>query len=408
MPTMNQSLTKTARPKLSDLLHWPRNRWRKTLFQPATYLLTLNGRNALYLSLGALGIKVGDTVLLPAFHCTALVEPFIAYGCRIQYYSVGRDLGLNFDELEELTQLPGVRAILLVHFFGLPGPSAKLRALSTRRNLKLIEDCTHTLFSIDKKSMAGDAPVPLVLGAQGDASVFSFRKILSVEDGGALVLPKLGIAGNPIRLQSPFIYHLRMFKWVLDHWKGRGNAVVTETPNSNSATRPAKNHNEVIPSSPTLGILASGPSKGPDSHEVPTFIRSYVNWAMAWPSKWILAGANPTRIGQIRRNNYLRLESLLQGLPCLVPFTQGLEEGLCPMGYPFLALNYPRLDYALSKRQIPAFSFGETLHAGLDLKAFPDAAFLSKHLVLLPVHQGLTEQDLQTMAHEVRACLTQK
>ncbi len=412
---MNQTptLTKTARPRLGDLLHWPTNQWCKTVFQPFAYHLTLNGRNALYLSLSALDIKVGDTVLLPAFHCTALVEPFLAYGCRIQYYSVCRDLSLNFTELDELAQLPGVTALLYVHFFGLPGPSLEIRDLSTRRHLKLIEDCTHTLFSSysktqeeAKKETAGTkaSKATVVLGSQGDVSVFSFRKILCVEDGGALVIPRKGLAGKPIHLRSPWIYHLRMLKWFLEKLQNKGIPVLTESSNTSLTT----GHSEKPGADPHpihTGILTVGPSKGPDSHEDPTFVMGYVNWTLSWPARWILAGANPSRIAQQRRNNYLRLESLLAGIPGIVPFTKGLEVGLCPMGYPFVATHYPRLDYALNKRKIPAFSFGETLHAGLDLKAFPDAVFLSQHLVMLPVHQDLKESDLQTIAREVKACL---
>jgi perosamine synthetase len=346
-------------------------------------------------------------VLLPAFHCTALVEPFLAYGCRVLYYPVGRDLALDFAALDSLARGEGVKALLYIHFFGLPGPSAELKALCALRKLKLIEDCTHTLFSWGPTGSAGGRDV---LGGHGDVSVFSFRKILGVEDGGALVLPRPGAYAKLPKLKSPLIYHVRMLRWTLDRmmgamWKSRAVA----SPAQVSSEVPVTSRLSVtgtLPGTGAIGIVETGPDKGPDSHEDPAFVRSYAGWAMSWPSRWLLAVANPGRVARKRRRNYLALEKLLKDLPGLAPLSRGLGDGLCPMGYPFLAVDHPRLDYALRKRGVPAFSFGETLHAGMNAADFPDAVFLSGHLVLLPVHQGLTQRDLEDMARAVKACLS--
>ena len=94
----------TQRPQLNkrDIFSFPR-----TLPEPFasryTYF-TMNGRNAIFHALNALGIQKGSTVLLPAFHCTALVDPVLAFGCTIRFYTVHRDLSLDVNEIAGLAQ----------------------------------------------------------------------------------------------------------------------------------------------------------------------------------------------------------------------------------------------------------------------------------------------------------------
>ena len=49
-------------------------------------------RNGIYHGLAALGVKPGDNVLVPAYHCTSLVEPILKYGSEVKFYDINLDL----------------------------------------------------------------------------------------------------------------------------------------------------------------------------------------------------------------------------------------------------------------------------------------------------------------------------
>src|SRR5262245_37533040 len=130
-------------------------------------------RNAIYHSLKLLGVEPGGRVLLPAYVCRAAVDPFLAYGLDIEFYSVKRDCKANLSDIEERITAK-TRAILLVHYFGFPQEIATVRRICDRFQVALIEDCAHVLRGdVDGREM----------GAFGDAAVFSWRKLLPLFDG---------------------------------------------------------------------------------------------------------------------------------------------------------------------------------------------------------------------------------
>lgn len=55
-----------------------------------TRLLT-SGRAALFAAMKALGVRPGDTVLAPSYHCPTLVAPLRLAGAGVQLYPLGPD-----------------------------------------------------------------------------------------------------------------------------------------------------------------------------------------------------------------------------------------------------------------------------------------------------------------------------
>ena len=375
-------LTKTPRPGLAGLLGLPAP--LQSPFRPAgKAVYTMNGRNAIHLGLAALGVPAGAAVLLPSFHCTALVDPVIAYGARPEYYPVRADLDLDLDRVEAELIRTKAAALLAVHFFGWPAPIRALREICDRRGAALIEDCTHSLFCESE-----GAP----LGSFGDIAVFSFRKTLPVQDGGALVLrrPRAPFP-MPHRL-LPMAYQLRMAKWTLD---------AARAPDFAPQAVPAG----TVPPLPVGAVHSpAAAGRGPDSQEDPSFVADCLRFPMSLPSRLLFASANAGAVVAARRSNYAFLARRLARVTALAPVFGELSEGVSPMGYPCLAGNGSwRWDYRLRARGVPVFSFGEVLHASLDAAAYPETRDLSARLVMLPVHQGCTETDLERMASFVEA-----
>lgn len=376
-------MTKAALPTKKDFLPLFAKESPADMFNTTQIWLTMNGRNAIYHSLKAFGVRPGDTVLLPAFHCTALVDPVLTFGARVRYYTVHRDFTLDLDEIEFLAK-QGVQALLFIHYFGFPAPVAALQKISRTYEVKLIEDCSHALFG-----RISDRPV----GTFGDAAVFSFRKTLPVQDGGALILNNMVENGFSPRFRAPWLYHVRMSKWTWESMRGQDQNT-NQVPMNNNRTK-----------SEDSFVLKKNYSKGPHSQENPEFTESWANWPISWPSHWLLLRSQPEMISRRRANNYLRLNEHLAQIDRLKPCFRELSPGVCPLGYPCIAELNERFDYKLRRHGIPAFSFGETLHDSLNLSEFPDSEFLSKNLTILPVHQRLSDNDIDEMAETIATFL---
>ena len=71
------------------------------------------------------------------------------------------------------------RAVLIIHYFGFPQPIHKIREICNKKDVLLIEDCAHALFSSHGEE---------AIGSEGDLAIFSLRKTLPLPEGGGLLI----------------------------------------------------------------------------------------------------------------------------------------------------------------------------------------------------------------------------
>ena len=166
-------------------------------------MFTKNGRSALALIIKALDLKSSDTVLLPEYHCPAMVEPFLWAGINVKYYQVSRDLHVDLEYFSSLIT-PDVKACVLVHFFGFSTNINDAAVIASQKNCLIIEDCAHGFFSQKIKNN----------NIESAASFCSLNKIFSSHDGGLLTFSKRSYWQRVQVIKSPNI--LREFK----HWLG--------------------------------------------------------------------------------------------------------------------------------------------------------------------------------------------
>lgn len=136
---------------------------------------TYYGRVAIDLLCQIWKICKTDEVLLPAYNCGSEVSPFVVNGCRVVVDTKAR---IDFDDIQKRATTR-TRLVYVTHYFGWPQDLREISLWCRDRNILLVEDCAHALFS-----NSGEQP----LGTIGDASIFSFRKFLPVPDGGALTI----------------------------------------------------------------------------------------------------------------------------------------------------------------------------------------------------------------------------
>jgi len=148
--------------------------------RPVRTLTSATG--ALEVALQACGIGPGDEVITPALSFTATPNVIMRVGARPVFVDVDLDTrNVSLDQVEKAITAK-TRAIMPVHFAGLPVDMDRLYALAQKHKLRVIEDAAHAI---------GSAWRGRKIGSFGDLVSFSFHpnKNMTTIEGGALSLP---------------------------------------------------------------------------------------------------------------------------------------------------------------------------------------------------------------------------
>jgi dTDP-4-amino-4,6-dideoxygalactose transaminase len=349
-------------------------------------------RNGIYHGLRALGLKPGDNVLVPAYHCRSLVEPILGHGGEVQFYDINVDLTPNFDDIKEKIDRK-TRAILAIHYFGFPQPIRQFRELCQAYGLYFIEDCAHVL--------RGNTEEGITLGQSGDISIFSWRKFLPLYDGGQLVINNSNLTLNVPWEKRGFLLSLKIIKNTLERLFDR-----SADPRRQRLWAPWELFSTVARD---LGRLNRRGRRALDvnSYEVEFDLNS-VNLSMSGISRRILKRVNIAKVVETRRRNYEHLRAAVQGMKGVTTPYPTVAENVCPWVFPLLAHGVDDLQVTLRERGIPVTSWGGVIHPGLILEQFPSARFLYKNLLFLPIHQSMEAKDLQAMIRILGEVLQQR
>ncbi len=146
------------------------------------YVVATNtGTSALHIAIEAAGIRPGDEVITPSFNYVADHQAIRMAGADVVMCDIQQDdLGIDCAKAEELI-LPKTKAIMPLHFAGIPCDLDGVHRLAERYQLRVIEDCCHAFGStIDGQK----------IGSFGDIACFSFDpvKIVTSIDGGCVIV----------------------------------------------------------------------------------------------------------------------------------------------------------------------------------------------------------------------------
>ena len=131
------------------------------------------------MALKACGIGAGDEVITPALSFVATANVIVRVGAKPVFVDVGLDSrNIDLDQVEAAIT-PRTRAILPVHFGGLPVDMDRLYAIADRHELRVVEDAAHAI---------GSAWRGRRIGSFGDLVCFSFHanKNMTTIEGGAI------------------------------------------------------------------------------------------------------------------------------------------------------------------------------------------------------------------------------
>lgn len=144
----------------------------------------------LHLAAEACGIGPGDSVLVPTLTFTATAEVISYLGAEVILVDV--EPGTNLIDLEaaERRLQPNCKAIMVVHFGGLPCDMTAILDFARKHGLKVIEDAAHAFPAKRDGRFVG--------AGDSDACVFSFyaNKTITTGEGGMLVTRDRKIAAR--------------------------------------------------------------------------------------------------------------------------------------------------------------------------------------------------------------------
>jgi dTDP-4-amino-4,6-dideoxygalactose transaminase len=144
-------------------------------------LAVANGTAALQLAVTALGCGPGDEVVLPSLNFVAAANAVVLAGATPVFCDIAGDDDLNLDPADLEARLgPRTKAVIALHYGGLPCDMTAILELCTPRGIAVIEDAAHA----PGARLAGRPA-----GSMGDIGCFSFfsNKNLPIGEGGAVV-----------------------------------------------------------------------------------------------------------------------------------------------------------------------------------------------------------------------------
>jgi perosamine synthetase len=311
---------------------------------------TFMGRDALALAIATLDLSPNDVVLLPAYLCGEVLRPFAAR-TQVEFYDVRPDLSVDPEALRlKLTER--VKAALIINYFGFLQPfRLEIRRLCRDRGVVLIEDCAHSLLTEGT-------------GLAGDISIYSFRKLLLVPDGGGL---RMNGASQPVtpdfypaiyaNILSVLVVLRSLFDFRTDllsrAWLSSRQTSISSTAQSlTSAQSPAPARPRTLP----LSVFTA-------------------NGLGQMPTSEIVAK---------RRADYQFWLDITEQSGELVPVFDTLPGGVCPLGVPVKVRHRDALKARLDANGIrTSIEWRLPVQVGHECDTSHE---LSRHLLTLPVY----------------------
>ncbi len=312
---------------------------------------TFMGRDALSLAVSSLDLGADDTVLLPAYLCREVLKPFLRM-TRVEFYELRSDLTVDPEEIKLKLAKAKVKMMMIINYFGFLQPYRKeIKGICSDRGIILMEDCAHSLLTEGS-------------GEVGDLSIYSFRKILPLPDGGGL---KMNIEGKTVtpkfypRIYSNVLSVFIILKLLLnvraETFSRAGLTIRTKNLVPNAAM--ASKNNRILP-------LSSFAYNGMGNMSFPEIV-------------------------QKRRNDYHFWQECAEKSNSFMPVFSNLPSGVCPLGYPVKVKDRDALKSRLLEEGIflrTHWHLPETVG-----KEFVNSHKLSMQTITLPVYPELSRRE---------------
>lgn len=121
----------------------------------AKYALAFcNGTMSIHAAMFAAGLGMGDEIICPTKTYWASITAAYNFGATPVFCNVTDELVMDPDDIERCIG-PRTKAIMVVHYFGLPCDMDRIMPIAKKHNLKVIEDVSHAQGGLYKGKRLG-------------------------------------------------------------------------------------------------------------------------------------------------------------------------------------------------------------------------------------------------------------
>lgn len=353
-------------------------------------VLTRSGRSALILALRASGVRAGDRVLVPTYHCPTMVAPVEMLGAAPEFYPLDQNAIPILHGLER-QQGPPAKAMIVAHLFGQPRDLSAILEFCRSRGIALIEDCAHALFG-----SVGRVP----LGSYGDFAIGSLTKFYPVTGGGILVSAErdpstwLDSSAN-LRLAAGPAQQLRALWDVVD-----GSAQAGRMFRLLDSFGEWRRNRSPFPGGYEPPLVSAAEIRD-EALVDPLLVPERLRWIDAWLLKILNAGVIAWR----RQRNYRALCAGLEGFKGARVLFPECPPTAAPYVVPLLIDDADRRYTAMRRHGLPVFRW-DRVWPGTPTWDEDVAPLWSRGLVQIACHQSLRESDVEEILRRLHICFT--
>jgi dTDP-4-amino-4,6-dideoxygalactose transaminase len=323
---------------------------------------------------------------LPSYNCGTEIDPILDHGIKLKYYRVNKDMKIDIDDLVKQID-SNTAAVLVIHYLGFPQPIKKIKKICEKFRVFLIEDCAHAFLS-NHESMK--------LGSFGDISVFSIRKTLPIPNGGVLVINNKDFKYEKTQIKNSWLStYFVSVELLKNRTQQKCSKIFWITTDIILRSISFMNYIFRLMLRILKKIL---PYKGLALIHINYWSREFnselAKWKISKFSKRIMKNINYNEIKKRRCENF---EYLLMNLPKINDFELIFKElplGVCPLFFPIIVKDRKFYHKKFMERGISTFQYWQHMHNAVPWKKFPEAVFLKRHVLGLPIHQDISYEHL--------------
>ena len=350
-----------------------------------------SARVAIALALKRLGVRPGDHVLVPAYHCMSMVEPIVFCGAIPRFFPLkaGLEVPLEILETYDLTK---VRAMLVTHYFGFPQWMGVISAFARERGIPIIEDCAHAVFGL-----ADGKP----FGSWGDYAAASLMKFFPVYDGGCLASATHDLDDLQLRRPSRRFEAKALINSIERGLRYRRFPGMQTTARSTLMFKDAmwRGYKRIRTGrSPTVFAYHDPAASEGFNGLDPAWLDRRISFA----SQQLVEHLPVGRIIARRRHNYARMAEALTDLADARPLFARMPDAVVPYVFPLWVERPERVFRRLKEDAVPLFRW-EHLWDDDAARTDPVSARYATEIFQFPCHQELTDDNVSWMIERIRA-----
>ena len=341
------------------------------------------GRYALGEAYRLSGVGHEGALLAPAYHCLTMLDPALALGADVQLYPLQPDLSPDLEKLDALlaTTNKPAKALLATHFFGFAQDFSALKQWCDNRNIVLIEDCSHVLFTGNFQALG--------TGIFGKFVASSPYKFFACEDGGLLHASAEHLLNSVTTKSAGLMQELRGIKHTIEKHQS--------TASTASEIALLDRQLEALSTNP---LVTADQQIAPYSHPSSMYSATAAKTAALRSSRFIVSHAAIDKNISRRQCNYQRWANAMAKQPNCRPLLPELPDNCAPYMFP-LHIDQPTPHfYWLKHLGIPVWRWDE-----MAVSNCPVAQGYRLHLLHLPCHQSLSENQMDWMITAVQKTL---